>query len=195
MKGCLSRNRLWLNDNLQWQSHSCVGKGSQIPSFSYRFWCLGNMLFPSELSGSIMLSFVFSYPAIFYFLKPFLKGKILRSSERGVNSILTTILRFWPTSWRDRIFCLVASDSARRQDHFQKKICPKRTFPSNFVKLVSKILYLFLAETRICASLGSRMKFKTLCYPVFGRHKNTALPSFWFILIASNASIVCPINK
>ena len=28
------------------------------------------------------------------FLKPFLKGKILRSSERGVNSILTTILRF-----------------------------------------------------------------------------------------------------
>ena len=30
----------------------------------------------------------------YYFLKPFLKGKILRSSERGVNSILTTILRF-----------------------------------------------------------------------------------------------------
>ena len=28
------------------------------------------------------------------FLKPFLKGKILRSSETGVNSILTTILRF-----------------------------------------------------------------------------------------------------
>ena len=26
-----------------------------------------------------------------FFLKPFLKGKILRSSERGVNSILTTI--------------------------------------------------------------------------------------------------------
>ena len=80
------------------------------------------------------------------FLKPFLKGKILRSSERGVNSILTTILRFWPTSWTDRIFCLVASDSARREDHFQKRNCPKRTFPSNFVKLVSKILYLFLAE-------------------------------------------------
>ena len=30
----------------------------------------------------------------FNFLKPFLKGKILRSSERGVNSILTTILPF-----------------------------------------------------------------------------------------------------
>ena len=73
----------------------------------------------------------------------------MRSSERGVNSILTTILQFWPTSWRDRIFCLVASDSARREDHFQKKICPKRTFPSNFVKLVSKILYLFLAEKMV----------------------------------------------
>ena len=87
------------------------------------------------------------------FLKPFLKGKILRSSERGVNSILTTILRFWPTSWKDRIFCLVASDSARREDHFQKKICPKRTFPSNFVKLVSKILYLFLAEKMVVCCL------------------------------------------
>ena len=27
--------------------------------------------------------------------------------------------------------------------------------------------------TRICASLGSRMRFKTLCYPVFGRNKNS----------------------
>ena len=27
-------------------------------------------------------------------------------------------------------------------------------------------------------ALGSRMKFKTLCYPVFGRNKNIALPSF-----------------
>ena len=35
-----------------------------------------------------------------------------------------------------------------------------------------------IVATRICASLGSRMKFKTLCYPVFGRNKNTALPSF-----------------
>ena len=93
-----------------------------------------------------------TYP-LDHFLKPFLKGKILRSSERGVNSILTTILRFWPTSWTDRIFCLVASDSARREDHFQKKICPKRTFPSNFVKLVSKILYLFLAEKMVVCCL------------------------------------------
>ena len=33
--------------------------------------------------------------------------------------------------------------------------------------------------TRICASLGSRMKFKTLCYPVFGRNKNTALHNYF----------------
>ena len=55
----------------------------------------------------------------------------------------------------------------------------------------------FVTQTRICASLGSHMKFKTLCYPVFGINKNTALPSFLIliILIAFNASIVCPINK
>ena len=54
-------------------------------------------------------------------------------------------------------------------------------------------LHELMSRTRICASLGSRMKFKTLCYPVFGRNKKT----FWFpiILIAFNASIVCPINK
>ena len=47
----------------------------------------------------------------------------------------------------------MASDSARREDHFQKKICPKRTFPSNFVKLVSKILYLFSAEKMVVCCL------------------------------------------
>ena len=47
----------------------------------------------------------------------------------------------------------MASDSARQKDHFQKKICPKRTFPSNFVKLVSKILYLFLAEKMVVCCL------------------------------------------
>ena len=51
------------------------------------------------------------------------------------------------------MFCLAASDSARQEDHFQKKICPKRTFPSNFVKLVSKILYLFLAEKMVVCCL------------------------------------------
>ena len=104
----------------------------------------------------------------YFFLKPFLKGKILRSSERGVNSILATILCFWPTSWRDRIFCLVASDSARREDHFQKKICPKRTFPSNFVKLVSKILYLFLAEKMVvCCCLFVAIFCPILAYFFF----------------------------
>ena len=115
-------------------------------------------LFLAEKNGRLLLLFVvvccnFVRFWLTFFLKPFLKGKILRSSERGVNSILTTILQFWPTSWRDRIFCLVASDSARREDHFQKKICPKRTFPSNFVKLVSKILYLFLAEKMVVCCL------------------------------------------
>ena len=37
---------------------------------------------------------------------------------------------------------------ARRENHFQKEICPKRTFPSDFLKLGSEILYLFLAEKR-----------------------------------------------
>ena len=35
---------------------------------------------------------------------------------------------------------------ARREDHFQKDVCPKRTFRSDFVKLDSEILYLFSAE-------------------------------------------------
>ena len=43
----------------------------------------------------------------------------------------------------------MASDAVRWEDHFQKKICPKRTIPSDFVKLVSKILYLFLAEKMV----------------------------------------------
>ena len=103
----------------------------------------------------MLVGFVSDSPPTFIsFLKPFFKGKNFAVEwERGVNSILTTILRFWPISWRDRIFCLVASDSARREDHFQKKICPKRTFPSNFVKLVSKILYLFLAEKMVVCCL------------------------------------------
>ena len=75
------------------------------------------------------------------FVKSFLKGNVLQSeSERGVNSILISILRFWPSSWKDRTFCLVAYFSASREDHFQKK-CPKRTFLSDFVKFGSEILY------------------------------------------------------
>ena len=38
---------------------------------------------------------------------------------------------------------------AHREDHFQKRICPKRTFPSDFVKLGSEILDLFLAEKMV----------------------------------------------
>ena len=40
----------------------------------------------------------------------------------------------------------MASDSARREDHFQKLFCQKRTLPSDCVKLGSEILYLFLAK-------------------------------------------------
>ena len=41
---------------------------------------------------------------------------------------------------------------------------------------------LLARKTRICASLGSRMKFKNLCYPVFGRNKKHS-PS---IILISN---------
>ena len=59
---------------------------------------------------------------------------MLRSgaSERGVNYILITILRFWPSSWHDRT--LVASASARRKDHFEKKMS-KTDLPFRFCKI------------------------------------------------------------
>ena len=74
------------------------------------------------------------------FLKPFLRGNILQSGEweRGVNSRFFTILRFWPTSWKYRTFCLMASFLARQRIIF-KKNCPKRIFPSDFVKLGSEV--------------------------------------------------------
>ena len=74
-----------------------------------------------------------------HFLKPFLKGNILRSGEweRGkfdfdhFFAFLTNFLKRWNFLLSGIWFSF---------------ICPKRTFPSNFVKLVSKILCLFLAE-------------------------------------------------
>ena len=43
-------------------------------------------------------------------------------------------------------------------------MCPKRTFPSNFVKLVSKILYLFLAEKMVvCCCLFVVVCLMQLC--------------------------------
>ena len=44
------------------------------------------------------------------------------------------------------MYCLVASDSARREDHFQKKNLSKTDLPFKFCKIGLKILYLFLAE-------------------------------------------------
>ena len=59
------------------------------------------------------------------FFKTLFEGKnvaVMQESERGVNWILITILRFLPTSWKDTTFCLVAICSACREGHFQKKI-------------------------------------------------------------------------
>ena len=80
-------------------------------------------------------------PCIWAYFKQFSfkqnKGKILQWGRASrVKSILTTILHFWQPSSKDRTFCLKASFSARREDHFQKK-CPKQTFRSDFVKLGS----------------------------------------------------------
>ena len=47
----------------------------------------------------------------------------------------------------------MASVPARREDHFQKDVCPKRTFRSDFVKLGSEILYLFSAEKMVVCCL------------------------------------------
>ena len=66
-------------------------------------------------------------------------------SERGVNSILITILCFLLSSWKDRTVCFTVSFSARREDHFQKK-WSKADLPFRFCKIGSEILYLFLAE-------------------------------------------------
>ena len=51
----------------------------------------------NPLKGTILQSereINYILTTILHFLKPFLKGNILRSSERGVNSILTTILHY-----------------------------------------------------------------------------------------------------
>ena len=67
-------------------------------------------------------------PCVLFF-KTIFKGNIFAVSEREVNSIL----RFWPTSWKDRTFCLVASFSARQEDHFLKM--SKADLPFRFCKI------------------------------------------------------------
>ena len=47
----------------------------------------------------------------------------------------------------------MASFSALQEDNFQKKVGPKRIFPSDFFKLGSKKLYLLLAEKMVVCSL------------------------------------------
>ena len=60
--------------------------------------------------------------------------KILQSG-RGVNSVLTTNLCFWPSSLKDRTFCLTANLFRLVERIIFKKNCQKWTFRSDFVKL------------------------------------------------------------
>ena len=51
------------------------------------------------------------------------------------------------TSRREGLFWTIFFENdPHARGSFSKKSCPKRTFPSDFVKLGSEILYLFLAE-------------------------------------------------
>ena len=72
-------------------------------------------------------------------------------------AFLTNFLKRW------NFLLNFASDSARQEDPFHKN-CPKRTFPSNFVKLFSKILYLFLAEKIVvCCCLFVCLLLQLFC--------------------------------
>ena len=90
------------------------------------------------------------------FLKPFLKGRILRSGqwERGKFDF-DRHFAFWPISWKYRTFCLGLSGIlfGSSRGSFSKRNCPKRTFPSDFVKLGSEILYLYLSEKMVVCCL------------------------------------------
>ena len=63
--------------------------------------------------------------------------------------MMITILRFRPSFWRNIHFFLdLASFLAYQENNFQKTNCPKWTLHSDFVKLGSKILYLFQNEVK-----------------------------------------------
>ena len=90
-KICLKNRRQRLPDNVM-----CFTQNS----FSgFTDFCIRNIKLHNfgrreiKIAEEVMIFGQFSSDCV-HFLKPFLKGKILRSSERGVNSILTTILRF-----------------------------------------------------------------------------------------------------
>ena len=55
----------------------------------------------------------------------------------------------------------MASLSARREDNFQKCFCPKRTFPSGFVKLGSEIPIYFWQK-------NGRLFVCFVCFVLFG---------------------------
>ena len=112
--------------------NTCAQRGSCVTRMGKCAWWWRNVFVP-----------------ITYFLKPFFKGKIFAVEwERGkfdfdhYFAILTNFLRRCN-------FSLSGIWLSSSRGSFSKKNCPKRTFPSNFVKLVSKILYLFLAEKMV----------------------------------------------
>ena len=86
-----------------------------------------------------------SYKKVFTIFQTLFKRD---KSERGVNliSIISPFCVFDQLPQKIYI-CLVSSFSAAvvKRTIF-KKICRERTFCSNFIKLGSEILYLFLAE-------------------------------------------------
>ena len=93
----------------------------------------------------------------------FLKREKFCSLESWVNSIFTTILCFLPTCWKDRTFCLVASFSARREDHFQKKCV--QNGPSLHIRFCKIGLRntLFIFGRKNCRLLLLLLSFLQLC--------------------------------
>ena len=72
------------------------------------------------------------------------KKETILQSERGVNSILITILRFWPSSCKYRTFCLTASFWARWEDHLKKMFVTDRSSVMfRFWKLGSEVSFIY----------------------------------------------------
>ena len=85
----------------------------------------------------------------------------------AANSIIYTVHSQPPTAVKDIIY-----NQENPYSRLERPASDLHSLNSDLIEILVRNL------TRICASLGSRMKFKTLCYPVIGRNKNTALPSF-----------------
>ena len=117
------------------------------------------MLDAALLSVVVQVSKICHPLIMLLFFKTLFKGEnfCTLESERGANSISITILHFL-TDFLKRYNLLLGSIYfCSSRGLFSKKICPKRTFPSDFVKLSSEILkYLFLAEKMVVRVLASQ---------------------------------------